>query len=274
MEKAPVAARSLCALCAAIVLAISLPGGMAQAQGPRPGEILSQVLEHEELVAPSPGVGEETALRPCVARISAGDERFGSGVITRIGTDGIYVLTCAHVADQVSETDPELYVTLFTGGEYAVEVAEVSETRDVALLKVDIAALAPDELLRLRCVRGMVEVTAGERVYALTDESSLITNPFVYGLSDYDLTGTHTHVGKSVVTGEVISPGIGVEVLHRELMALDLEAVPGMSGGGVFTRDGSLAGIVVGRVDSGGEGGVTVAEPAGAIAEELPFLFR
>ena len=255
---------------------------------PRDEDILAYMMESADgfmQTAVIMGDDEEKAseaLRPCVVKIMAGNER-GSGIILDIdltqplrsgdtkdragSPEGeILILTCRHVAvgvmAEAGEEEPSvpasgIRVTFFTGHEVEASVRSISEERDAAVLAVDASQLYVQELLRLRKIRKGGVLSKQDALWYAASVDTPLFERWDPGRWDFDLGGRDIDVGNHIIKGSVIEPLIEVSALDRDMLYADMEGSPGMSGGGIFDGSGNLAGILVGGVNLGG----VVAEP-------------
>ncbi len=243
------------------------------AQGPAPEEILASVCslsltrciplppEHADCTAAASAVSA-TAVRIMTPL------RRGSGSILSIDTEAVRLVTANHVVEDVESGN-----AVFDGGFQApFRVEARDEDRDVALLSVGTHALPWTLLLELRTV------TAD----AQTDKTGTSASPSA-GDAVFCFHGSEVHVGV-VVTGEAAIAGPDDPALSRDTalsrdIALShdtarktpaptricclLEALPGMSGGGVFDDRGYYIGMIYGGEE--GDGSLLLVTPADAV---------
>jgi serine protease Do len=166
----------------------------------------------------------------------------GSGVF--LSADGLAV-TCAHVVGGVEDEDDEDYITgprwaMLAGGSVRLTVLAVDEGADLALVQV---------------------IDGGPF-------------PFVELATDEPQPGdeVRTLTSSGVSAGRVI--GAGVEETYGDVLELATEGIcPGASGGAVVDRGGLVVGVILRE----GEGGSTLAVPAGrvrALVELVPRRWR
>jgi len=143
--------------------------------------------------------------------ISAGT---GQGTGVHIGRG--YVVTAAHV---VAGAGPEFKVTDSAGAEHARTVLWTNTEYDLALLRVE--GHAGLGAAALQC---SPSITSGQRITA---------------------TGNPINLSFITVRGYIASD-VAPRGAWKQLFVVDMAVVPGMSGGPVFDRSGSVIGIMVG----------------------------
>ncbi|MEG0919291.1 MAG: trypsin-like peptidase domain-containing protein [Anaerovoracaceae bacterium] len=144
----------------------------------------------------------------------------GSGVI--ITEDG-YIVTNRHVIDGASK----IYVTLSNDKKYEAQLIGVSDTTDIAVIKI----------------KGSKLTTA---TYGNSDQVNVGDMSVVIGNPLGELGGTVTAGIVSALDREIT-----LDKQTLNLLQTDAAVNPGNSGGGMFNGDGQLIGIIVAK--SGGE---------------------
>lgn len=155
---------------------------------------------------------------------------YGSGSIYKMPENEIIIVTNRHVLQYWNE---DSYVTFFNGAVAGGEVLLISEEADVGFINVPVGAFTYEELLKYRNVRGVgagteqvKELSGGSRIF-MVDMASDWRNPVR-------------------MDGEIILPLIYLEDFQSEMLYGKGEAVPGMSGSGVFDGFGNYLGMLTG----------------------------
>jgi serine protease Do len=143
----------------------------------------------------------------------------GSGII--LTADG-FVLTNRHVV----EGSTSLTVTLLDGSEYPATVVKVSDTQDLALVKVDATGLSPAKLGQSsQVVVGQTAIAIGSPLGTFTET---VTKGIVSAL-DRQITVQDEQTGRPVtLTG---------------LIQTDAAINPGNSGGPLLNANGEVIGV-------------------------------
>ncbi|MFC2122370.1 S1C family serine protease [Bacteroidota bacterium] len=164
------------------------------------------------------------------ARIGDGDRLVGSGFV--YDNNG-HVVTANHVVENLST----VYVTLADGRSSTATVVGGSEASDVAVLKLDDAAISVEP----PTTGDSSQMKIGESVIA-------IGNPF--GLTETLTSGIVSHMNRFVkITSDSGDRWIA------NLIQYDAAVNPGNSGGPLFNASGEVIGLVTARVDPNrGEG--------------------
>jgi serine protease Do len=143
----------------------------------------------------------------------------GSGVIL---TEDGYVLTNRHVVEGAQA----LSVALYDGTEYPAEVVKISDTDDLALIKMDASGLKPATIGdSSKIVAGQTAVAIGSPLGTFTET---VTKGIVSAL-DRDITVSDEQTGQPVH-------------LH-DLIQTDAAINPGNSGGPLLDASGAVIGI-------------------------------
>lgn len=192
----------------------------------------------------------EEELEPAVVRVECGDS-WGSGVIWEITEERLTVVTSGHLLKNRDDCD----VVFFHGVFYTAQVEKVPESCDIGFAVLDISELDREDLQKLR---GADKAALAGKTFV--EKENLIEGQelAVYGSMDY-AAGNFVKAYLLEAEEEVEMPesggksrlmlcGIQTEqaaAAGRESGAVDA----GMSGSGVFDRQGRLVGIL-----SGGDG--------------------
>lgn len=188
----------------------------------------------------------------CV-RIRAGDY-YGSGSIYRMLEDEIIIVTNRHV---LQDRNGSCFVTFFDGAAAEGALMEVSDEADLGFVSVPASAFTYQELLGYRNVR--LPAVFPDRKQGESNESAPKGSKIFY----VDLVSDWRE--PVCMEGEVIEPFLFLEDFQREMLYGRGNAVPGMSGSGVFDRYGNYVGMITG----GTLQGEIAAVPAEVIEEEF-----
>jgi serine protease Do len=223
---ASVLAAVLASVTTAGILSATLPRATASTTAETPNAVAAQIITDADL----PKV-VETARQSVVTitanGVSAGGffgmnfpaTGVGSGVIL---TEDGYVLTNRHVV----ESAQELTVALYDGSEYPAEVVEISDTDDLALIKMDATGLKPATIGdSSKIVPGQTAVAIGSPLGTFTET---VTKGIVSAL-DRDITVQDEQTGRPTQ-------------LH-DLIQTDAAINPGNSGGPLLDASGAVVGI-------------------------------
>jgi S1-C subfamily serine protease len=143
----------------------------------------------------------------------------GSGVIL---TEDGYVLTNRHVVEGAQS----LTVALYDGTEHPAEVVKISDTDDLALIKMDATGLKPATIGdSSKIVAGQTAIAIGSPLGTFTET---VTKGIVSAL-DRDITVSDEQTGRPVK-------------LH-DLIQTDAAINPGNSGGPLLDASGAVIGI-------------------------------
>lgn len=194
------------------------------------------------LAEENPGLAFEGILCSSV-RIQV-NGHYGSGSIFRMLEDEIIIVTNRHLLEY---WDEDSFVTFFDGTIAGACFPESSLEADVGFLRIPVGSLTYEELLAFRNIRLLGEgagLVKGDKIF-LVDMASRPDSP----------------VRKE---GEVIEPLAYLEEFGMEMILGRGEALPGMSGSGIFDRYGNYLGMVTG----GTVYGEIAAVPDKVICEE------
>jgi len=151
---------------------------------------------------------------------------FGSGVIYKEEDDKLIILTAAHVLE---EAEGCVVVTFVDGWRVVSGEYECSELGDFAAVKVD-GDNVPGRHLK-QYLRANVDKDSFDEA---TGEAGCI------------VMGCSGGVAAEAYEGVVLDHWIYMEDYGQYMMWVQSEAKPGMSGGGLFDRQGHLLGILSG----------------------------
>ena len=170
-------------------------------------------------------------------------EGSGSGVIL---TEDGYIATCAHVVEDATS----IKVTLNDDTEYTATLVGSDKRNDVAIIKIDATNLTPAQ------IGDSDMLTVGEDVIA-------IGNPLG------ELRGTATSGIISALRRPVV-----IENVEMELVQTDAAISPGNSGGGLFSSNGKLIGIVNAKASDSNAEGLGFAIPINNVLTEINDLLN
>lgn len=190
------------------------------------------LLEEEDA-----GLAFDSVLCSCVRIRTKG--HFGSGSIFRMDEKEIIIVTNRHV---LTYWDEDSYVTFFNGAAASASLLGVSGETDVGFLRVSVEGFSYEELLSFHSVR--IPGQAG-RVSGGGKKGGRGAGPEEgTGFFMVDMASDQYHPGME--EGKVISPYILLEGFGKEMLYGTGNAVPGMSGSGVFDYYGNYLGMVTG----------------------------
>lgn len=153
-----------------------------------------------------------------------GPKYLGSGVVWDVGEDVLVIATAAHV----TEDNSPLTVQFCQGDPLEARLCHVSDRVDVAFLEVSLEELRRQEIVWQETQQDK------ERCERLAAGDSLL------------IMGSIEESADRTYSGSVTEPWIYLEDFDNYMLLGHAYAIPGVSGGGVFTRDGILVGILCG----------------------------
>ena len=181
-----------------------------------------------------PGQAYENILCSCV-RVQV-DGHYGSGSIFRLLENEMIIVTNRHVLQYWNE---DSYVTFFNGAVVGGTPIGVSKEADVGFVSIPVASFTYEELLGYRNVRVPVKAVTGKEadtcIEVLSEGSGIF---FVDMATDW--------TDPMRIDGSVIAPLIYLEDFQTEMFYGKGEAIPGMSGCGVFDDYGNYVGMMTG----------------------------
>lgn len=173
----------------------------------------------------------ENVLCSCV-RIQV-EGHHGSGSIYRMLEDEIIVVTNKHVLQYWNE---DSYITFFNGRTSGGELLGTSSEADLGFIRIPIDGFTYEELLAFRNIRIPDELKEEDRSQHFPAEGSKI---FMINIASKWNTPTMTE-------GEILSDLTYLEDFGMEMLYAKGEAIPGMSGGGIFDCYGNYLGMLTG----------------------------
>lgn len=199
----------------------------------------------------------ENVLCSCV-RIQVG-EHYGSGSIYRMLENEIMIVTNRHLLQYWNN---DCFVTFFNGAVMEGTLMGVSDEADLGFISIKASAFTYQELLAFKNVRVPVNVLLDsdhkEKTESISGGDKIF---FVDIASDWR--------NPVCIEGEVIAPMMFLEDFQMEMLYGKGEAVPGMSGSGVFDRYGNYLGMITG----GTLQGEIAAVPVELIEREWKKIF-
>lgn len=165
-----------------------------------------------------------------MVRLSAGALQ-GSGVLYRTSEDMLWILTTAHVFADA----PELVAITFGDG-WETESSEVimAEDADIAMIQIPLEKIPEEHRKQYLCAN-----VNKESFDALASGDGCIA------------MGSRTGVAAEAYEGTILEPWIYMEDYGQYMIWVKAEGMPGMSGGGLFDRNGHFLGILSGRNEDG-----------------------
>lgn len=173
----------------------------------------------------------ENVLCSCV-RVKV-EGHYGSGSIYKMLEDEVIIVTNRHVLQYWNE---DSYVTFFNGRAAGGTLLGVSEEADLGFISIPTAGFTYEELLTFRNIRipqiSETETTS-EKVSAEDNRIFMIDIA-----SNWNIP--------AMMEGILIYSYTYLEDFHTEMLYAKGEAIPGMSGGGVFDAYGNYLGMLTG----------------------------
>ena len=173
----------------------------------------------------------ENVLCSCV-RVKV-EGHYGSGSIYKMLEDEVIIVTNRHVLQYWNE---ESYVTFFNGRAAEGTLIGVSEGADLGFIRIPTAGFTYEELLTFRNIRipqKPENENASEKVAAEDNRIFMIDIA-----SNWNIP--------AMMEGILIYSYTYLEDFHTEMLYAKGEAIPGMSGGGVFDAYGNYLGMLTG----------------------------
>lgn len=190
---------------------------------------------------------EEFAFPEYLVHITAGTVN-GSGVLYSMEDHTISVLTAAHMAVHAPEAGGAVTLTFCDGWETESSDIVISELADLAMIRISAEDITPERLELYQCVQ--------------TDKESfdqLQTEDYCQAVG---CAGEKEAVRSE---GSILEPWIYMEDYSQYMIWADAEIQPGMSGGGLFDKEGRFIGILSG----GSEDGELAAVPFSLVLQFL-----
>ncbi|MDE5907601.1 MAG: serine protease [Lachnospiraceae bacterium] len=191
----------------------------------------------------------ENVLCSCV-RIQV-EGYYGSGSIYRMLEDEIVIVTNRHVLQYWNE---DSYVTFFNGRTSGGEVLGISKEADLGFIRIPVTGFTFEELFAFRNIRVPKEL----------DEQNGTEDFSVEGREIFMINMASNWNVPVMTEGEVISGLTYLDDFGMEMVYAKGEAVPGMSGGGIFDSYGNYLGMLTGATLQN----EIAAVPAQTICEE------
>lgn len=182
------------------------------------------------LLEENPAQAFDNILCSCV-RIQA-NGYYGSGSIFQMLEDEIIIVTNRHVLQYWEE---DSYVTFFNGAVSPAVLLGTSKEADVGFISVPAGRFTWEELLAFRNIR----------IPSKADKEGMRENP-VEGEKIFLVNMAENPKRPLKEEGEIISPLVYMEEFQMEMLYGKGNAVPGMSGSGVFDGYGQYLGMLTG----------------------------
>jgi len=157
----------------------------------------------------------------------------GCGVIYKVFDEGCYIVSTGHIFSDMQVGDTSK-VTFYEGMEGTGEIVYLSDVADVAFLQVrtvqeeDNKPDLPGEAVKIEKSR-FDALKEGDEIFVCA--------------------GGESHTEKN--TGSVLYPWIYLEDFSLNMLLAKLEAQSGMSGCGVYDKNGFFVGILCGTSEDG-----------------------
>lgn len=200
---------------------------LCEAEELRPEDVQDTDLCEAEKLPPEDVQDTEQYLRQATVQIQ-GSQYLGSGVIWAAEEEYLVIATAAHVA---ADNEP-LAVQFVQGEPLTAELSAVEDRVDLAFLRVD-RALVQEQGIPWQATRQDQKVcdalAAGEELLIM---------------------GSIEETADRIYSGSVTESWIYLEDFDNYMLLGRAYAIPGVSGGGVFTADGILVGILCGGNDA------------------------
>lgn len=187
------------------------------------GEVLAEIQRDMDLGEAEDVQDTERYLRQATVQIQ-GPRYLGSGVIWAAEEEYLVIATAAHVA---VDNEP-LTVQFIQGEPLAAELSEVADRVDLAFLTVD---------------RRQVQEQGISWQAARQDQK--VCDALAAG-EELLIMGSIEETADRIYSGSVTESWIYLEDFDNYMLLGHAYAIPGVSGGGVFTADGILVGILCG----------------------------
>lgn len=172
----------------------------------------------------------QTQCRGMMVQLTAGDLS-GSGVIFRTEENDLLIITAAHVLEQMQDI---VKVTFCDGYEAECKDPAVSAQADVAVLRLPMDQI-PEESLAKYCRANPAQ--------AGPDISEQDRGCIVMGCTD--------GVAQDAYEGVILDPWIYMEDYGQYMIWVRAGGKAGMSGGGLFDRQGHYLGVLSGMSEDG-----------------------
>lgn len=155
----------------------------------------------------------------------------GSGVIAGMDEERIVILTAAHV---ISKANSYVRVTFFDDYNAVSRETDLYESQDIGVVIVERADVPEENLEHYQCAW-----------WQQGDEAAVQQGEICIAL------GCTSGVAAQSYEGTIEDPWIFVEDYGQHMILAKVNGKPGMSGGGLFDKEGNLLGIISGGNDDG-----------------------
>ena len=221
------------------------------------GDITEENIAEEEL----DWITLEEVLRPSVLQITCGGYR-GSGVVWEITEEEVMIVSTGHLLKYGETCEVECYAGIY----YEAEVERVLEDCDIGFAVFSAKALQQDEVeltAVIPCGRNKEELIQGEEL-AVYGSMDYVAGNFVKGYlieAEREMRFEEYESAEGLLLGGILQEGAGDKESKETQVKGMIDA--GMSGSGVFDRQGRLLGILVGGDGKEGFAAVPVWKFAG-----------
>ena len=190
-------------------------------------EVLAESRQDTDLCEAQEGQDMELYLRQATVQIQ-GSKYLGSGVIWAQEEDDLIIATAAHVT---ADNEP-LTVQFVQGEPLEAKLSYTAERMDLAFLKVELEQVQEQGISWQTARQDQAvcdDLAAGEELLIM---------------------GSVEETADRAYSGSVTESWIYLEDFDNYMLLGHAYAIPGVSGGGVFTIDGILVGILCGGNDA------------------------
>lgn len=204
--------------------------GTPEAAGERPALRRMELLQFEDPDNENLADLLQRAGGGMMVQLRAGN-LLGSGVICGVEEDKLLILTAAHV---LAEAQGDVLVTFISGESVSARDFVCFASGDFALVRVAEAGLSKESLEQC--------------LYANVDKECFDAAAAGAGCI---VMGSGSGVAAQAYEGSILDTWIYMEDYGQYMMWVRAEGSPGMSGGGLFDREGHFLGILSGESEDG-----------------------
>lgn len=188
-------------------------------------ELVSENPDHENLADMLQKNGTSM-----MVQIRVGN-RLGSGVIYDIVGDELLILTAGHV---IAGTEAQAEIIFYDEYTADCDTYHISDIVDLGILRVATEKIPTENMQQYRCAR-----VDKKRFDSLQKDDGCIA------------MGCRTGVAAEAYEGKILDTWIYMEDYQQYMLWARVPGKLGMSGGGLFDRDGNLIGILSGMSEDG-----------------------
>lgn len=175
----------------------------------------------------------------------------GSGVICGTAEDQLLILTAGHVLREAQAENGDVRVIFADGADVPAHGFECSDTADFALVRVSGSEIPSESLGRY--LSANIDKTSFDQ--AVTGTGCIVM-------------GSRSDVAAEAYEGVILDHWIYMKDYGQYMMWVKAEGLPGMSGGGLFDRQGHFLGVLSG----GNEDGELAVVPLSLILPEVALF--